>query len=165
MKLRLVLTLASLLLSPFANAAEVPQETQSSDLANVVGQELLTLSKLGVVSAQDFDGPMLWLNAKLAHVEVPIGKGGAAGKGFETQYVPTDSGIVLQFYGPYVLGETQKVWGTVDDKAGRTFEVLVELPARKFIGIIGAYGASFPRHAVDDLMSVGRVLPENRREK
>ncbi len=138
---------------------------QSPELSDLVGRVFLTISKDYVVSGQDFDVPTLWANARLAHVEHPKGKGGGMGTGFETEYVPTDSGIVLRFYGPYSSDETQKKWNTEHDKGKRTFEILVELQGGKFIGVTGSYGALFPKHTAEDLISLTRILPENRGEK
>jgi hypothetical protein len=129
-------------------------KTQSPELSDLVGRVFLTLSKDYVVSGQNFDGPVLLVNARLGRIEVPNGMSYDSGTRFETEYVPTDSGLVLRFYGPYSFGRVQKAWGTRHDKEKKTFEVLITLSKEEFIGVVGRYGASFPLQTVDGLLAL-----------
>jgi hypothetical protein len=145
-----------LLLSPL-QAGDMRQ--QSPEMATLIGRVFLTLSKGFTVSGQDFDAPSLWVNAALGHAPGTM-RNGQPGE-MRTVMVPTASGIVLHFYGVYGLGAVQKEWSTWNDREKGTFEILVELPGEKFIGIMGFYGQAVPEATIAELMALSTTLPEN----
>ncbi|MDD5262410.1 MAG: hypothetical protein PHD76_11250 [Methylacidiphilales bacterium] len=138
------------------NASAESFNEQNSELSDLVGNVFLALSKDNVVAGQYLDVPTIWANAKLGRVEHPNGMLPSMGTRFETEYIPGDSGIVLRFYGPDPLHATQKDWSTWHNKEKRNFEIVVNLPDKKFIGMAGSYGSSFPTKTIDDLISLSK---------
>ena len=152
MKRLLLPLLMSALLLCHLNADDI--KGRNRDLSELIGRFVLALSKDYVVSGQDFDGPTLWTNAKLGRVNHQNGMLPSMGTRSETEIVPTESGIVLHFYGPYPIDSTQKVWSTWRNTEKRTFEIMVNVSNGRFIGITGSYGALFSSKTVDDLLSI-----------
>lgn len=152
MKRILLPILMSLLLLSYLNAETM--KGQDPELSELIGRFVLTLSKDHIVSVQDFAKPTLWADAKLGRVEHPNGMLASMGTHFETEMVPTESGIVLRFSGPYPIHATQKAWSTSHDTERKTFEIVVNTSNGKFIGIEGEYGANFPVKTVEDLMTI-----------
>jgi hypothetical protein len=151
MKRTLLLLLSALLLSHL-NADDI--KSQNRDLSELIGRFVLVLSKDYIVSGQDFDAPTLWANGKIGRVNLPNGMLPSMGTRSETEIVPTDSGIVMRFYGPYAANSTQKIWSTWHNAEKRTFEITVSVPNGMFIGITGSYGATFPSKTVEELLSI-----------
>jgi hypothetical protein len=152
MKRFLLPFLISVLLACPLNADDI--KGQNRDLSELIGRFVLVLSRDYVVSVQDFDQPTLWANAKLGRVNHPRGMLPSMGMISETEMVPTESGIILRFHGPYAIGSTQMVWSTWRDTEKRTFEITVNVSDGKFIGVTGSYGAVFPSKTIDDLLSI-----------
>ena len=113
--------------------------------------------------------PALWANAKIGRVEklgpfgLPIQRSAMPPDEDtgETTVVPTQVGIVLRFQGPAPLQGPSKEWSPRHDPAHQKFDVVVELPEKRFVGFTASYGAQFPKEMIEALMALSRVLPEN----
>jgi len=76
------------------------------------------------------------------------------GNRWETEMVPTDSGIVLRFYGPYPNGAPQSAFLSELDAKKRKFKIRVNVDKANYIGIAGSWGVNFPSKTVEDLRSL-----------
>lgn len=133
--------------------AALPAIAQSDyqPLDAVVGRAFRKLSETYLVSGKTLQSvPTLWINAELGQVQEPIGKNTPAFR-VVTKLVPTDSGLVIRFYGPQEAGQTQKVWRSFNDKDARHFETVAALTDQQFVGIVGEYGKDFDPDVIDRL--------------
>jgi hypothetical protein len=132
------------------------QKTTDPELERVIGKVFLILSEEYTVSGQSDEQPSLWANAKLGRVAYPTSKTISSEIKYETEMVPTESGIVLAFTGPFNSGETQMLWVSAHDTDAKEFQIVVTLPDQRIIGIKGSYGSTFPKKYIDLLISLSK---------
>ncbi len=135
-------------------ASAQTQEATDPDLDRVIGKVFLILCEEYTVSGQNLDQPILWANAKLGRVAYPISKTGSSETRWETEMVPTASGIVIKFNPPFDPDSTQKSWMNLHEAEARIFELVIPLPDNRIIGIRGSYGSNFPRTYIDRLIAL-----------
>ena len=132
------------------------QNPTDPQLDRVIGKVFLILSKEYTVSGQGNDQPSLWANAKLGRVAYPTSKIQNSETRWETEMVPTESGIVLTFNPPFDPNRTQKHWTTAHDADAKQFEIVITLPDKRIIGIRGSYGSAFPKKYLDRLIALSK---------
>ncbi len=138
-------------------ASAKAQTPTDPELDRVIGKVFLILAEQYTVSGQSHGQLSLWANAKLGSVAYPESMANSAKTRWETEMVPTESGIVLKFNPPFDPSITQKAnWGTYHDDEAKKFVVLVPLPGKKVISITGTYGPTFPRKYVDRLIELSK---------
>jgi hypothetical protein len=114
------------------------------------------LSKEHVVSGQMENTPSLWVDAEIGKVTVPNGKLAQNGMRVEKALLPREAGVVIEVFGPFTEGITQKRWSTFHDAEKRRFEVCVRVADGQTIGIVGSYGPSFPVKTVEAIVALGK---------
>ena len=151
----------SLWLAALACLGARPANAQpdAKPLDAVVGHVFMQLSENYLVSGKTLDVPTLWINAELGQVNEPVAKNVPAFR-TKTELVPTDSGLVIRFYGPLEEGMTQKVWRSFHDKEARQFETTAALSDKQFVGITGNYGKDFDPEVIDKLFFPSAKKPE-----
>ncbi|TLD69353.1 hypothetical protein FEM03_18465 [Phragmitibacter flavus] len=137
-------------------ASEQARAATDPELDRVIGKVFLILAEQYTVSGQSHGQLSLWANAKLGSVAYPESKAKDAKTRWETEMIPTESGIVLKFNPPFNPDEMPIEWMNYHDDEAKKFVILVPLPGREVISIMGNYGPSFPRKYVDQLIELSK---------
>lgn len=134
---------------------------QDRQLAEVVGRVFGILSQKYTVSGQDgFDRLTLWADARLATVEQQGRRGPEEFQTMVTKMVPTPTGVVLRFMGPFDPSSTALVYRTRIDGRARTFDVLIPIRPGRAIFMMVEHGDQFPPELQREILALESVFQE-----
>lgn len=109
--------------------------------SQVFGELVSKLCESNVVSVQTFDNRQwITIQARLGRVAHAAGMTRDSGIRYDTELVPGNAGLVVQFHGVRVESEQQKWWQNAHDADGRSGERIFTLGAGRILPLTFSYG-------------------------